>query len=858
MKRKLLMLLPALAVMIAMSLTACSDKTDATETDKNESGTSTSLTGSWYGEYEAEGETTAGTASIAGTYTKAAQGLQFNDDGTGTCTQVLCNIASEPLSIYGGTMDKTNGRFHYSTKADGTITITRDGDGDKTHPKTWTMKLADGVLSGTDGTTAFEMKKAEDYQLSYLSQWEETLRGGGNSEKNTRSFLTDWANCETVLVNGMAEPQYLPWAASSSAKSDIPEEVALDINPANGWEMAFCALSDPSAPLTRYFGLYNKYRGLLRVFMFVTDAQAYGNEMVFSIGCGTAGNNRYPFYNSMEYSIPVNKSYDDLNVKMDLVTCTSKYTAFSWYQTPYSEMNQATGVMPYWHCIDIDMTGYNPKSTTKWRNHIEGNRELLYIYPKSQNTSTMTLTGTLVDQMKGQFNSTTQHIVKYSNATNHNIAFGFKESGKFFTSITGLANTSLNIGDKVKDWPKSADNNANNNNGPAGGDDFLAAAVTRGVTAGTIAFVIGAIGVICSTTGAACEYHSGKEEKDSTYGNIQLFLNAQIDLVGQIKEWKSLSDGALRITPAMLKKTNPNCHIGDGCFGLEAAPKVYVASDALLSESDHLSLCPEKDSAEYAAHKAGKDLRFITVLDPNSVKINLNTDIYKNIRDLHVSSFISVDANRQVGHTDSYGALMKMPERPTIYLGKPDAHNTVELNTTTSSVKLYQFSKEEVMKDNPMSYPEGAQVTQLEKDFAAPKEIDQLTSEPYCYYGSAFNAFGSHYVIDPQAYLPYTGKKFLEPAVPDFVVTVIVQFKCDNVEKYVTLVKHFIPEYVKADSNKMKELQKSLNTYYNNCGNSKPVGTVVNAPSIKIHDNIGYLSLYKAVRTLKLVYGEVK
>ena len=263
MKRKKILSFLAMGVMMIASLVSCSDS-NIESTTSGSNPLAASLIGSWFGEYSADGETTAGTNSIAGTYIKAVQGLEFKEDGTGTYAKFLCNVANEPLSIFGGQMDQTNGRFHYTSSTDGTVTITLDGDGNSDNPKTWTMKLAEGSLSGTNGSTAYQLTTADDDRKAMLANWEETLRSGGNSEE--KSFLKNWEECETVYVNGLPNPVYTPW--SGIANSDIPEDIRLDRLKRDGWEMAFCCLNDLAAPFTRYFGLYNRYRGILRIFMY--------------------------------------------------------------------------------------------------------------------------------------------------------------------------------------------------------------------------------------------------------------------------------------------------------------------------------------------------------------------------------------------------------------------------------------------------------------------------------------------------------------------------------------------------------------------------------------------------------------
>ena len=78
---------------------------------------------------------------------KEVHAFQFNEDGTGMCYKFLCNVAGEPIDIYGGLKDKENGRFTYTTNADSTITITRVGPGNDNNPKRWQAVLTRDGLS---------------------------------------------------------------------------------------------------------------------------------------------------------------------------------------------------------------------------------------------------------------------------------------------------------------------------------------------------------------------------------------------------------------------------------------------------------------------------------------------------------------------------------------------------------------------------------------------------------------------------------------------------------------------------------------------------------------------------------------
>ena len=804
--------------MLTMCFAACSDKNEDAGSSNNNP-LSGSLVGSWYGEYAAEGETTDGTNSIAGTYIKAVQGLTFNADGTGTCTKFLCNVATEPLSIFGGQMDQSNGRFHYTSNADGTVSITRDGDGNDANPKTWTMKLVDGVLSGTDGGTAFQLKTADEYQKAALTAWEEILRDGDNGDIKNKSFLKDWENCDTVYISGFSEPKYLPWA--SSGKSDIPEEILLDRKKADGWEMAFCCLSDPKADKTRYFGLYNRISGVLRVYMYIPDASAYGNEMAFNVACGTTGDIRYPFYNAMDYAIPNNMAYRLWNKDIRLVTGTSKYAPLSWCQTPYSDKATADGVSTYWHCFDIDMSGYVPGGTEPWKSHIDRNNELLSFSPISQSTSNIKLTGTLFGDLGGSFENPKMKTAP-ANADLHRARMAMSFIGSFF----GGAGGAITQGAAVY--------NGFTNNNHFTADEELA---------GWSVFGCGMIGMACNTIGGLLSSLDQTTTTQVEPGKIDLKLDARIDMTGVMKEWKSVPDGGLRLTPGLLKETNPDSHIGEGCFGLAEAPVVYISKEDLMAEADQVNLVYDGN-----VYKAGTEeeneryaLRFVSFLDPNSIKINLNTNVYHDIKNVTVTVACGVNTSMPTGYTDSYRQLMGLSERPTIELATKAG--MVRLNAT-SNVRLHNIPRDTLLKDEKIAFYNGVKLDSVQL-------VKQVGDEVYRYYGPRSRALGYNLMLEPQPYLPFSGYDFKKLVAPDVVVAVIVWFECRE-KKDVLFIKQFIPDFKLVTHKELTQHYNNLKSYYDKSKNEQPVGALANEQSVPVYSN-SWIYMGKDLKMLKKI-----
>lgn len=131
-------------------------------------------------------------------------------------------------------------------------------------------------------------------------------------------FLTDWENQDTVVIFSQYgfERIFTPWSDTYSSVT-IPEDICRNVKKKDGWEMAFCALGNDAGRDLNYFGLYNRYLGILRVFYFNTDASGNGTEHSFEINMGTSNPTmKYPFYNALAYSIPT--VHSSVNNAVDL------------------------------------------------------------------------------------------------------------------------------------------------------------------------------------------------------------------------------------------------------------------------------------------------------------------------------------------------------------------------------------------------------------------------------------------------------------------------------------------------------------------------------------------------------------
>jgi hypothetical protein len=423
--------------------------------------------------------------------------------------------------------------------------------------------------------------------------------------------------------------------------------------------------------------------------MYIPDASAYGNEMAFDVQCGKTIKNAYPFFNSMMYGIPTNKPYTGWTEGINLETGTSIYKPLTWVQTPYTEKTKADGVSVYWHCFDIDMSGYQPTSDNEpWRSHIDGGSQLLSILPISQSTSDIKLTGKLTGTLSGTFNNPVLQSSP-ANPDLHRAKIAMNFLGSMFSGLIGTGAQAATL------------YNIYNNNGDLTAD---AAGISIAGLAG------GIFGFTCSSIGALLNNFDQQEIKVKEAGRIDLNLDANIDMTGVMKEWHSLNDGGLQLTPNVLKETNPDCHIGEGCFGLAESPVVVISKEDLLSDVDHVNITFKDGKYQSGSNEENERyaLRFVTFLDPNSIKLNLNTNLYHNIENLTVTAICGVNTSLPVGNTDSYRKLMKLNDRPTLSFPDPQ-NNVIELNAK-SSVRLHKISCDDVLKGDTIAFPNGVKM----------------------------------------------------------------------------------------------------------------------------------------------------
>ena len=846
------------ATMLSFAFSACSDKDPEGDEQHGQGGIPGELIGTWYGEYSSRGEITKdGASSRKGYYVRAVQGLKFNADGTGTCYKYLCDIAGDPISIYGGSMDPINGKFHFTVKDDSIVTITRDGDGDKENPKKWTVINGSHGIMATDGTTEYNMQTASEEEQGWLTGWEQLLRSGDNDDETEKGFLKAWEDAKTVNLSKYGT-RNLPWYGA--ADNDIPEDIRFEMKKEDGWEMAFCMLNDPSAPTAHMFALYNRFTGVLRVYQYIEDAMGYGKELFFNVVNDSHSPYRYPFYNAMVYCIPVNKKWNvELRPEVELVTNGNTYMPFRFMSSAYTRNGETTGVATNWHCFDLDLSAYMPKNDpdikTAWRKSVDAQRALFSIGLASQNVSDISLAGHLLGDIAGTTSTSTK-----SSSANSDLAMATNIVGNFAGLLsTSLSNLNCICGIKKGDagtfWNSGNGDVRRDPNGNGAGNGAGIGALVQvevnnqdapqanvraqrrtPITGGLLMAIFSGIVNIASATLKSIP----NPTTTTTEGDINLQLNAKIDMKGKITQWVGLRDGGVTVTPDLLDATKVPCSIGTGCFGLADDPVICIAKEDLLSSSDHINMT-EKGDKMMSTTIAKDSLRIVAFLDPTSIKFMLNTDIYHNIKDLTINANYGVDLYQKKGHTDSYRRFMSLSERPTFKL------NT-RMNDDTSTPRLHKI--------NPWEISKGEAYPKFQRDSI--KVVEQTGSEGFRFFGPSAAFWGKNCMMDPQVFVPYTGSTVDPATVPDFFVSIEVSFTCDEAPYGVEFCKRFLPKYKLLSRDELMKKYTELTTYAKKCEDGEAVGSIANDAGVKYHDYISHKYLTKTLTILKKIKDDTE
>lgn len=732
------------------------------------------------------------------------------------------------LAVFGSTdsrmftIDKISSKLTQVTSNASWLTVSAEdelnGDG---HP----VISIESSSPSKDGAEAIIEVVAENGDRATISVLHSSMPLSDAESGANSGWESGWYDYETVALQGFQYAQKTPWTVEGSG--NVPEELRKQIYPEEGWEMVFSYLNDNSLEGVRYFALYNKWTGQVRLYTYVVDPTGWGSDLVLNVYFGSVNDNdMYPLYNVFEYGIPTCHT-PGKNLSRYAKLLSAQNQTFQTWLSPY---RQSRSLTPGWYCFEFDMSGYVPEGKD-WLKPTQDAPRFKF-FAETDNNQTVSLKGTLSGSIKGTFED--PQIIQHGGA---NATSGILSAlGGGLSAISGMASGSIAGGSSYANLMK--------NGGAEGISGVLNPIKFWG-------------GFACSIAGGLFSAVAPFTESPVSYekipGKIDLTLDATMELDGYIKSATSNSLRALSVSPRGIYSANgENGHVGKGVWSLAEDPVVYIdTEDVISSQSSFNLLCT---STGYSlSNFANYDVRIVYAFDPTSVKVNINKDLFREIQDVTITANVGVLPNYPYGHTDSYRNMLTFGERPSFSLSEGKTSGTVELN---------QKSIPYVNRVPLNALADGEYETAGNCSVVAQKKSDG--TEWQRYHGRLIDIpeLGKQIIVDPQVYIPYSldengkCKEIGFPQSPDFVVRIDLEFTAlddQGERKLFQFGKLYIPKVVLVDYDGMSAVCARLKDYSAKCEAGQPICTLANDENITAHFPGGHKLIAKTLRLLELL-----
>ena len=621
-----------------------------------------------------------------------------------------------------------------------------------------------------------------------------------NINSGNDAFVTDWEKQDSVKIysNGRFSTVNLPWA--SSTVTSLPSAIRSDVKKADGWEMAFSVLGDSNLEDCNYFALYNRYLGILRVFLFVTNSSTTGSKYSFEVNMGSPDKNcKFPFYHALTYAIPSN--HTSLPQAMNLLNDgTPSSNTFKSFYTPYTSMT-TTSLQRGWTAFDIDMSSYCP-TNNNWLN----SKEDLSFSCKTELQQKVSLEGSLKANITGKYSSAEQTASATSGVSSL-----LSKAGSILGDVSGSA---------------------------LGG-------IQKQLTGSPWNLYSVYLGTACNIAAYAYDMVVSKPYKnitDSMPGKIQMSMTGEINLSGYISSLAANSVTPLTMNTSNLAKYKSN--MGKGVWSLADDPVVYVVDDMILGDARKLNLTITGNGVYGCPAAADYHLRMVSFFDPTSIKLNINPEMFDDVSDVKVLCNYGVYTDEKGGHTSQYAKMMSL-DRPKLNIVKEGEKMFTYRSTNSSNKTKYLYL--------PRTKFMSAQLEETDKNCAVVKQ----EGTNYYYYGRKMTTAEipdiKNFMISPQVYLPYTKDdgKLYDGEMPDFVVLVNVSFKSHG-RNYI-FSQRFLPKIVKINAADLSAKYNELKSYADKCKANQDVNTLQTKSSVGVKHVNGDAAIQKTLDILKAV-----
>ena len=562
------------------------------------------------------------------------------------------------------------------------------------------------------------------------------------------NFLPNWENQQFLYINDTSRLNTeigAPWN-TEAAQTLIPDNIRFDVKSADGWEVAFNLMNKEGYPDINYFGLYNKYSGVLRIFYYYNkEVASSATDFAFDVILGTDGAKNPAYYNTLNYGIPMEA---EVNPSVNLLGAGTENRTFHLLITPYSCIDRHT-MSQGWYAFDIDMSAYTGKSFCKSGSGI-------HIACRAGNKTSVSLGTEIVGTLGGGIS------LESKQASSNGV------SG----TLADLSGWQSNVASALKQTGDAA----------ASGNPISAAGA--------------AMQWVSSIFNFASILTKEDEQPLKMTGKVDLKLNATANTKGYLE-----SEVSTNVMQFALGKSafNPDSNIGKGVWNIDKSPEIYFISDRIISE-DYTSgwyvdlnrnIFLHPDQKLYFL--GGKNCRLPYFYDPSSFTVSLNRDAFPDASNIQVLTYCGIyEQNNNNNQNTTFRTVLGLGNLETKGLALPKVTNV----GTDDWGTYYDYDQNITRKFFAVHTEEEYAQADLKFDGFTYKRYGN--NQEFHYYGQELSSGGSlGFIMEPQIYYAQryddiSGDFKIPSRLPELYVVVCVKF--DSGGKHFYFSRTFLPK----------------------------------------------------------------
>ncbi len=636
---------------------------------------------------------------------------------------------------------------------------------------------------------------------------QDSLHYNGN-----QSFSKEtWRQSDTILIyteigdkedfNGKKgyEDIPLPWNTDFSV-ANMPQNIIDETTPESGWELVMNMCGYNAASNINYFAVYNKYLGTLRVFAYTPELSDENDakDQIWQVLMTNELAERICF----SYGKPYN--FTDIS-KLNAATGQTNRSEFSQLVSPWVRTYSTNGYIEPkegWWCFDLDFSELRP-------NELNSEMSNLTFQIRSWGEQHTTLSDSVssqldeklaaginldVNQQKFMSNSASGISGLASSITGRNAAVAERNSAGLPALVQSLFDTEeapaspmealVSLGSSgvgVNNMLSGATNDAGNNGG------FLGGAVNLGI--------------------------SGSVDAQGLTMQSSIISEVPAPTINVSKFFDTEGTG-----------------FGEGVWAVENAPVVYYTENPFIlmekdaGQTESVSVIPKdgtKGSTPYSVYSGEQQqsgVGIMTFLDPESVKVKINSNIFPNPESVEVVSFITLASKNDV-----YGTMSKLRTGFGLNTTTDYSGDNLSIDTSRWQNNQYKDALTAVSMYRHTSPVDGILDLDWNHDetpiFLAGNYSDLTKALTVCGYMQQLNSSVTGFVDPIFCGVKHTDNRngntddlrWIPNAIPDIAVNVCVIIKQDGNEYYYS--RQYLPNLEQLDiTSNLERWKDGMNT----------------------------------------------